>query len=105
MLKMEQNTEVRDALDRFDDTCCSLEELCTFEYRLERQGEHQRQLLLIKQAGSKPHLLNQDIREVGPCFAFKQLGYQVAEKILTLFVKRQIFLLKSDLSERLLSAF
>jgi len=59
----------------------------------------------MKSANTKPHLLNQDIRESDPCFDFGHLGYTIAEKVLTLFVSKQIFQLKSTLADQLLAAF
>ena len=49
LLAMDVNTELRDTLTMLDQTACSLQALCSFEYRIERSGEHQGRLMLNKQ--------------------------------------------------------
>lgn len=40
LLTIEDNERLCAALSQFDATVCSIEALCSFEYRIERQGEH-----------------------------------------------------------------
>ena len=59
----------------------------------------------MKSASTKSHLLNQDIKESDTSFDFRHLGYSIAEKVLTLFVSKQFFELKSTVADQLLAAF
>lgn len=46
LLELEGNEELKEALFMLDQMACSLQALCSFEYRIERQGEHQGRLML-----------------------------------------------------------
>ena len=88
LLALDVNSELKDALTMLDSSACSLQAMCSFEYRIERQGEHQGRLMLNKQSQSKSFILNQDIRESAIAVDFKHLAYNIAEKSLTFFVKK-----------------
>ena len=105
LLAMELNTELREALAMLDQSACSLQALCSFEYRIERQGEHQGRLLLNKQTQSKSFILNQDIKESAIAVDFKLLAYGIAEKSLTFFVSKQMYALKEKMADKLMTAF
>ena len=57
LLAIDQETTMREALSSLDTLACELEAMSMFEFRIERQGEHQRHLMMLKQGNSKPFLL------------------------------------------------
>ena len=106
LLSLDENVQIRDALAALDTAACALQSLCSFEYCIERHaGENQRHLLLMKQSGSKPFLLSQDIKESASAVDFKHLAHGIAEKSLSFFVSKQMHTLKAALADQLLTAF
>lgn len=96
---------LRDAFSQFDETACALEALCCFEYRIERSGEHQRHVMLMKQTNSKTFLLNQDMRESPKAVDFKHMAFSITEKALTFYVSHEMQKLKSVVLDQLLEAY
>lgn len=106
LLNIDSSSDLREALSQFDKSACSLEELCNFQYRIEKGGgEHSRQSILMRQTNSKSFLLGHDIRESPKAVDFKHMAYCIAEKALTFYVRHEMQKLKAQVLEHLLVAY